>query len=91
MRHSFAAWSLLIGIEPLRLVKLMGHGSKQMVYEVYGNYLEGVETDYWDILNYFGKDFVEVKKRPLAFYQNSHEENFGESQGFQKHNSLFLL
>jgi len=91
MRHSFAAWSLLVGIEPLRLVRLMGHGSKQMVYEVYGNYIDGIETDYWDILNYFGKDFIEVKKRPLAFYQNSHEENFGESQGFQKHNSLFLL
>jgi integrase len=32
-RHSFAAWSLTIGINPLRLVKLMGHASKQMVYE----------------------------------------------------------
>lgn len=84
LRHSFAAWCLLIGIEPLRLVRLMGHGSKQMVYEVYGNYLDGIETDYWDILNYFGKDFVEVKKRPLAFYQNYHSENLGESQGFSK-------
>ncbi len=36
-RHSFAAWSLIVGINPLRLVKLMGHASKQMVYEVYGN------------------------------------------------------
>jgi len=31
-RHSFAAWSLTIGINPLRLVQLMGHASKQMVY-----------------------------------------------------------
>lgn len=91
LRHSFAAWSLLIGIEPLRLVRLMGHGSKQMVYEVYGNYLEGIETDYWDILNYFGKDFVEVKKRPLAFYQNLSGESFGESQGSKEHNQLIIL
>jgi integrase len=62
MRHGFAAWSLLIGIGPLRLVRLNGHGSKQMVYEVYGNYIEGIESDYWDMLNYFGKNFLDVKK-----------------------------
>ena len=84
IRHSFAAWSLLIGIEPLRLVKLMGHGSKQMVYEVYGNYLDGIETEYWEILDYFGKDFIETKKRPLAYYQNLPGGNLGESQGFLK-------
>jgi integrase len=61
MRHSFAAWSLLIGIKPLRLVKLMGHGSKQMV-EVYGNYVDGLENDFWGIVNYFGKDSTETKK-----------------------------
>lgn len=41
IRHSFAAWSLLVGVDPLRLVALMGHGSKAMVYEVYGKYAEG--------------------------------------------------
>jgi integrase len=40
LRHTFAAWSLAIGIEPNRLVSMMGHGSKQMVYEVYGNYVQ---------------------------------------------------
>jgi hypothetical protein len=64
MCHCFVAWILLIGIESLCLIRLMGHGSKQMVYEVYGNYLEGVEADYLYMLNYFGKDFVEVKKTP---------------------------
>jgi integrase len=82
IRHSFAAWSLLVGIDPLRLVRLMGHGSKQMVFEVYGNYIDGLEKDYWDILNYFGKDYVEVKRKPLPFYQNVLGESFGESQGF---------
>lgn len=31
-RHSFASWSLILGVNPTRLVSLMGHGSKQMVY-----------------------------------------------------------
>lgn len=91
IRHSFAAWSLLVGIEPLRLVNLMGHGSKQMVYEVYGNYIDGLESDFWDIVNYFGKDYIEVKKKPLPFYQIPFSESFGESQGYQKHNTLIML
>jgi integrase len=61
-RHSFAAWSLIVGINPLRLVKLMGHASKQMVYEVYGNYVEGLEEDGERIFEYFGKDFVFTQK-----------------------------
>ncbi|GFO61669.1 integrative genetic element Gsu21, integrase [Geomonas silvestris] len=67
-RHSFAAWSLLVGINPLRLVKLMGHASKQMVYEVYGNYVEGLEEDEERIFDYLGRDFVIPKsKSPIPF------------------------
>lgn len=91
IRHSFAAWSLLVGIDPIRLVKLMGHGSKQMVYETYGNYIDGLEDDYWDIVNYFGKDYIETKKRPLPFHYNSLGESYGESQGLGKHNQLVIL
>jgi integrase len=60
-RHSFAAWSLAIGIDPNRLVSLMGHASKQMIYEVYGRYVEGLEEDAADILDYYGDDFVKKK------------------------------
>jgi integrase len=63
IRHSFAAWSLAVGIDPNRLVRLMGHGRKQMVYEIYGNYVDGLESDFWDIMDYFGRDFVEVKRK----------------------------
>jgi len=52
----------------------MGHGSKKMIYEVYGDYIEGLEEDFWLILEYFGRDFVETKaKRPphLLDYQSS--------------------
>jgi len=90
LRHSFAAWSLLVGIEPLRLVKLMGHGTKRMIYEVYGNYIDNLESDFWDIVNYFGKDYIEVKKRPLM-HQLLSSESFGESQGAEQSNRLIIL
>lgn len=57
-RHTFAAWSLTVGLSPNKLVRLMGHSSKKMVYEVYGNYVEGLEMDAGRILDYFGKDFI---------------------------------
>ncbi|MBT0654775.1 Arm DNA-binding domain-containing protein [Geomobilimonas luticola] len=68
-RHSFAAWSLTIGINPLRLFGLMGHASKQMVFEVYGNYVEGLEDDAEDIFHYFGQDFITPRKSksPVPF------------------------
>jgi integrase len=36
----------------------MGHGSKKMIYEVYGNYVEGLEKDKEKIHDYFGEDFL---------------------------------
>ncbi|BBA70634.1 tyrosine-type recombinase/integrase [Geobacter sulfurreducens] len=62
-RHTFAAWSLTLRMDPNRLVKLMGHASKQMVYEVYGNYVEGLEHDVENIFNYFGADFLNTNLR----------------------------
>ena len=63
LRHSFAAWALTLRIDPNRLVRLMEHGSKKMIYEVYGDYIEGLEEDFWDILAYYGRDFAEAKKK----------------------------
>ena len=60
-RHSFAAWALAIRVDQNRLVNLMGHGSKQMIYEVYGRYVEGLERDRLKILSYFGRDFKRGK------------------------------
>lgn len=76
LRHSFAAWSLTLGIDMNKLVRLMGHGSKQMVYEVYGEYIEGLEEDSWKILEYFGRDFIERKgQRPPRFLEYPGNEN----------------
>lgn len=62
-RHTFAAWALALRMDPNKLVNLMGHGSKEMVYEVYGNYVEGLETDAGKILEYFGKDFLGLNEK----------------------------
>jgi integrase len=83
MRHSFAAWSLTLRIDPNRLVRLMGHGTKKMIYEVYGDYIEGLEEDFWLILEYYGKDFAQPKMKQSATmieYQN----------GFNVHPSIPL-
>lgn len=73
-RHTFAAWALAMGTDPNRLTTLMGHGSKEMVYEVYGKYVDGLETDAGNITEYFGKDFVGLKgNRPSAFAINRGE------------------
>ena len=82
-RHSFAAWALTIGVNPLRLVKLMGHASKQMVYEVCGNYVEGLEEDAEAIYHYFGQDFIMPRKKesPIPFrYSTGHSSGIGVSK-----------
>ncbi len=70
LRHTFAAWALTLRVDPNRLVRLMGHGSKKMIYEVYGDYIEGVEEDFWQILAYYGQDFAQpkMKQAPIGFY-----------------------
>ena len=87
-RHLFAAWSLTIGVNPLRLVKLMGYASKQMIYEVYGNYVEGLEEDTNAVLEYFGRDFIEPwkKKNPVLYGYST-----GYSQGIVQSNYLIPL
>jgi integrase len=57
-RHTFAAWALVAGMNPEKLVDLMGHSTKKMVYETYGKYVGGLETDGGMIKAYFGSDFM---------------------------------
>jgi integrase len=37
MRHSFAGWGLTLKMDPNRLVYLMGHSTKKVIYERYEN------------------------------------------------------
>lgn len=55
-RHTFALWHLVAGTHPEALVSLMGHGSKQMVYEVYGKYSPGMAEQADQIRAYLGLD-----------------------------------
>ena len=79
MRHTFAAWALTLRMDPNKLVSLMGHGSKKMIYEVYGNYVEGLETDAGKILNYFGSDFIGLKENTTLPFTKNPSESTGES------------
>ena len=79
MRHSFAAWALTMRMDPNKLVNLMGHSSKKMIYEVYGNYVEGLEEDAGNILEYFGKDFVGLKENTTLPFTATLGESHGES------------
>lgn len=77
-RHTFAAWALAVRISPIKLVKLMGHGSKQMVYEVYGDYVDGLEEDSASILAFFGEDFLATKSRGILASSAPSGESIGE-------------
>jgi integrase len=66
-------------MNPMKLVNLMGHSSKQMVYQVYGEYVEDLEDDVEDIIVYFGKDFlIRPTKRTTPFL--SYGDSFGVSR-----------
>src|ERR1039457_1709668 len=56
-RHTFCAWALTIRVDQNRLVNLMGHANKRMIFKVYGMYVEGLEKDRLKILGYYGWDF----------------------------------
>jgi integrase len=78
-RHTFCAWALTIGMNPMKLVNLMGHSSKKMVYQTYGDYVEDLEDDVDDIIRYFGRDFLikpGKKLSPLLVFGDS----YGDSQ-----------
>ena len=88
IRHTFAAWALTLRMDPNKLVNLMGHSSKKMVYEVYGNYVEGLETDVGMILNYFGKDFIGINKNTTLPFAINFGESHGESRKVVQDNQL---
>ncbi len=56
-RQTFAAWSLVLGKQPTELVKNMGHGSKKMVYEEYGEWAKGLGEDKNKIRKFMGDDY----------------------------------
>ena len=57
----------------------MGHSSKKMIYDVYGNYVDGLEEDAGKILEYFGKDFIGLKENTTLPFTATLGESHGES------------
>lgn len=52
--------------------------TKQMVFEVYGNYVEGLEEDAENIFEYFGQDFLQPPKtKNPALFRYSTGHSFG--------------
>lgn len=62
MRHTFAAWAMSLGIDINKLERLMGHASKEMLFETYGKYVDGLEDDHDAIFGLLGRDFL--RKEP---------------------------
>lgn len=58
MRHTFSMWSLLIGVEPVRLIDLMGHCDMEMIFRTYGSYIKHLRKDKQEIRAYMGADYA---------------------------------
>jgi len=50
-RHTFACWLLSAGANPSFIATQMGHGNAQMVYEVYGAWIEELNSEQIVMLN----------------------------------------
>lgn len=63
----------------------MGHGSKEMLYNVYGKYVQGLEADLDQILEYFGEDYLGRQTGIVAGkampYSESHSESSDKFRG----------
>jgi len=58
LRHSFAGWSKIIGIELSWLQDMMGHASMEMLFKRYGRHQLGLEDDRESIIEFFGMDYL---------------------------------
>ncbi len=75
-RHTFVQWSLLVGVHKNRLVDMMGHSTKKMVDEVYGQYRKGLVEESQKILDYLGEDFLALEEM-RTFFPERYEKKMG--------------
>jgi integrase len=55
-----------------------------MIYDVYGDYVEGLEQDAPAIFAYFGRDFLGSKTIATLAWLTEDGESFGESRRLQR-------
>lgn len=77
-RHSLVQWALVVGMTPVRLVEVMGHRDKKMIFGVYGRYRQGLVEERLAILEYLGEDFLNPEKAAALV---PHSETYSETQG----------
>lgn len=77
-RHSLVQWALVVGVTPVRLVEIMGHRDKQMIFGVYGRYREGLVEERRAIIEYLGEDFLNPEKAAALV---PHSDTSSETQG----------
>ena len=57
-RHTYACWSLAAGANPNYVAAQMGHANAQMVYQVYGSWMQENNSEQMALLNQKLNDFV---------------------------------
>lgn len=87
-RHSLVQWSLVAGMTPVRLVEIMGHRDKQMIFGVYGKYRHGLVEERQAIIDYFGGDFLNPENGSALV---PHSETYSETQGPKMPNYLKVV
>ncbi|QQE44868.1 tyrosine-type recombinase/integrase [Hafnia alvei] len=50
-RHTYACWLLSAGATPSFIANQMGHENAQMVYEIYGTWIEDMNNEQINMLN----------------------------------------
>ncbi len=63
---------------PVRLVEVMGHRDKKMIFGVYGRYRQGLVEERLAIMEYLGEDFLNPEKDAALV---PHSETYSETQG----------
>lgn len=87
-RHSLVQWSLMVGMNPVRLVEVMGHRDKKMIFGVYGRYRQGLVEERREIMKYLGEDFLKPENSSALV---PHSETYSETQGPKDANYLKVV
>lgn len=86
LRHCFAGWSKIIGIELSWLQHMMGHSTMDMLFTRYGRHKFGLEDDRESIIEFFGMDYLRLGNASsgITFAKVAKGSKLGEIVGEEK-------